>query len=42
VSQHNRGSLVGAVRDGAVDLLDEFEGSAHGLWETVAVGYVYS
>ena len=39
VTQHGRPALVGAVRDRAVELLDEFEGSAHRSWETVLVGH---
>jgi hypothetical protein len=37
--QHDRASLVGAVRDRAIELLDEFEWSAHRPWETVLVGH---
>jgi len=39
VTQHGRPALVGAVRDRAVQLVDEFEGSAHRSWETVLVGH---
>jgi hypothetical protein len=39
VPPHDRASFVDAVRDGAVELLDEFEGSAHWPWETVLVGH---
>src|SRR6478609_1959053 len=39
VPQHDGASLVRAVRDRAIELLNEFEGSAHGPWETVLVGH---
>jgi DNA-nicking Smr family endonuclease len=39
VPQHHRLPLVGAVRDRAVELLDEFQWSAHAPWRTVLVGH---
>ena len=39
VPQHDRAPLVRAVRDRAIELLDEFEWSAHRPWETVLVGH---